>query len=231
MTGPYENHELPERPYWWLPHVLFGVAALVMSIAVVLLVVLSLARSRESDIERQRDDCEALHDGQVYETSAEHGRANDLLLAEIVNQQLAGQIDRDAFQPIVQRVNAAVVKERAAIQDREAFLAAGRPVPCTLIRGASQPTTTTGPPITLAPSTSAALTTTTLALVATTIRPPSTLRSPIMIPPTPPPPAPPTVPTATSPPTTTTIDCPGHSEQCNRPNHPPHPTHPNGDNR
>lgn len=229
MTDGHYNHaaepHVCQRPLWWFPHLLFGIAAVVMSTAVVLLVVLSLARGRESEIERARDDCEALHDGAVWEATAEHARANSLLLGEIVNQQLAGEFDEEPFAAILRRINQAAQVERAALQDREDFLAASRPVPCTLTHDSPQATTLI-PGITIAePSSSTrptsttqpgslppVFTTTTLAVAATTIvRPAPTTRPPTPIP-TPPPPTN----------TTTTIDCPGHSQQCNRPGHPPH---------
>lgn len=242
MTEPHrtvdDHHEhepaRSERPGWWAPHLLFSIAAVAMTAAVVLLVILGLARGAESELEHARDECEALHDGAVYEAGAASRRTIHILLVEIANQQLTGTYNAARLADIAVTSNTAFAIERLALDAREAFLAAGRPVPCTIEHtpiGATTPpgplptvgrptttrpaTTTTAPP-----RTTTAATTTTIAAAVTTlavIRPSTTTRPPTPIP-TPTTPRPTTPPaTSTSSTTTTTIDCPGNSNNCNRP--------------
>lgn len=80
-------------------------------------------------------------------------------------------------------------------------------------------TTTTSTTTTSTTTTVPPTTTTIRVIVPTTVRPiiPTTTRPPVVtsVPPT----RPPSTTTTTVPPTTTTIDCPGNSQNCNRPGH------------
>lgn len=124
------------RPWWHELRgalYLLGGSFLALTISLAALTVLLLRADQVTEQSQRRSLCQAVLTAQVSAAASSSRQASSSLLAEVGRQLIDPEADRLDRDPLVEALSALDVtneQDRVALEQRNVWLAAGRPLPC-----------------------------------------------------------------------------------------------------